>query len=121
MTNLSLKRLMESARVLEEAGGEFDDFQLESELIWMWALEYIEQKKHHMPCFDKELITICIRLAEINLNKGNFSSSEMYFKKVKELFKEEKYQGSNRKVLNVKLELQILDRLAFIKLMQERQ
>lgn len=118
---ISLKRLMECARILEDAGGDNDDLDLEAELVWMWALEYIEQKKHHLPCFDREYITICVRLGEINLQKGNYSASEMYFKKVTDILKDEKFQGSKRKIENVRLELQILDRLAYIKLMQERQ
>lgn len=59
---ISIKRLIEYARILEEMGGASDDFWLEAELVWMWALEYIEQKKQYLPCFDQEYSTICIRL-----------------------------------------------------------
>ncbi len=62
---------------------EDEDLHLETEAVWMWAAELIDEKQKRMSIIDSELIhNVYLHLGDICLNKGNYPSSERYFLRV---------------------------------------
>ena len=74
---INIKGLIECAIAIDDSCGDSNELIFQAEIIWNWAKEFIEKQNPKKKInYEKDQMTIFIRLGQINLQKGSYKQSE---------------------------------------------